>query len=296
MNTVKSWRVGLLAIAIAASTSLAASPAAGQQPRPDGPRVLDDTTAVQQVELLDGTKLLGRIVRVEGSEIAFRTLGGFNIDFQRRDVKSIRIVRGQHYRGEFWPTDPSDSRLFLAPTGRVPGQGHGYFGVYELVIPSFGVGLGKIGMISGGFSVLPGIPLDEQLFYIAPKAQVFSTEYVQGAVGLFWAKPGTSEESFGMVYSGITAGTVRAAFTGGLAFPFSSEDGFLDQQLIMLGGELRVAKNLKLITENWFAPGEEESIWSLGLRIISSRITVEVAAATTSEGGFLPIVNFSTTW
>jgi hypothetical protein len=296
MNTVKSWRAVSLAITIAAATSWAASPAAAQQPVSDGLRVLADTTAVQQVELMDGTKLLGRIVGVEGTAIAFRTLGGFDIDFQRRDVKGIRIVRGQRYRGEFWPADPSDSRLFLAPTGRVPGHGHGYFGVYELVIPSFGVGLGKIGMISGGFSVLPGVSLDEQVFYIAPKAQVFNTEYVQGAVGLFWAKTGTSDESFGMVYSGVTAGTARAAFSGGLAFPFSSEDGFLEQQLLMLGGELRAARNLKLITENWFAPGEEESIWSLGLRIISSRITVEVAAATTSEGGFLPIVNFSTTW
>jgi hypothetical protein len=284
------------ATVVAAVISLAAGPLSAQQPRPDGLRVLDDTTAVQQVELLDGTKLLGRIVRVEGSDIAFRTLGGFNIDFQRRDVKNIRLVRGQRYRGEFWPADPSNSRLFLAPTGRVPGQGHGYFGVYELVIPSFGVGLGKIGMISGGFSVLPGVPLDEQVFYIAPKAQVFNTEYVQGAVGLFWAKTSTSEESVGMVYSGITAGNVRVAFSGGLAFPFTSEDGFEDQQLLMLGGELRATKNLKLITENWFAPGEDDSIWSLGLRIISSRITVEVAAATSSEGGFLPIVNFSTTW
>ena len=289
---MKHARAALLAVLV----SLAAGPAAAQQPRPDGLRVLDDTTTVQQVELLDGTKLLGRIVRVEGSEIAFRTLGGFDIDFQRRDVKSIRIVRGERYRGEFWPADPSDSRLFLAPTGRVPGHGHGYFGVYELVIPSFGVGLGKIGMISGGFSVLPGVPLDEQVFYIAPKAQVFNTQYVQGAVGLFWAKTGSTDESFGMVYSGITAGTVRASFSGGLAFPFTSDDGFEDQQLLMLGGELRVAKNLKVITENWFAPGEEESIWTLGLRIISSRITVEIAAATSSEGGFLPIVNFSTTW
>ena len=50
----------------------------------------------------------------------------------------------------------------------------------SLVVPSFGVGIGKIGMISGGFSAIPGIDLEDQVFYIAPKLQLFSSEYVQG--------------------------------------------------------------------------------------------------------------------
>ncbi len=272
---------------------------AARQVREDRLRVLDDTTIVQQVELLDGTKLFGRIARIDGTQILFRTVGGLEIGFQRRDVKQVRVVRGQRYRGEFWPADPSDSRLFLAPTARVPGHGHGYAGVYELVIPSFGVGIGKIGMISGGFSVIPGIDLRDQVFYIAPKLQLFSSEYVQGAVGLFWVKPGTSEESVGMVYTGITAGDFRAAFSGGISFPFGSRSGFSEDPLLMLGGEVRATKSLKFITENWIVPlpGEEAAILSFGFRIIGSGLTVEAAVATTTEGGgFLPLVNFSIAW
>ena len=292
-------RAEFRAATIAAVLTCSTGPLAARQVREDRLRVLDDTTIVQQVELLDGTKLFGRIARIDSTQILFRTVGGLEIGFQRRDVNQVRVVRGQRYRGEFWPADPSDSRLFLAPTARVPGHGRGYAGVYELVVPSFGVGIGKRGMISGGFSAIPGIDLEDQLFYIAPKLQIFSSEYVQGAVGFFWVKPGTSEESVGMVYTGITAGDFRASFSGGISFPFTSRSGFSEDPLLMLGGEVRVSKSLKFITENWIVPlpREEAAILSFGFRIIGSDLTVEAAVATTTEGGgFLPLVNFSIAW
>ncbi len=279
--------------AIAALLTGSAIAAAGQQAGPL--RVLSDTTAVQQVELRDGTKLLGRIVRIDDTDIFFRTLGDVAIQFERRDFRTVREVRGEFYYGEFWPEDPSNSRLFLAPTARVPGDGHGYFGVYELIVPSFGVGIGDRFMVSGGFSVIPGLSLDEQVYYIAPKAQVFNSEYVQGAVGLFWA--GTGGGSGGMAYSVITAGTPRAALSGVIAFPFAPGSGFADHPLLMVGGELRGSKRLKIITESWISPSDGEAIVSFGFRIVTSRLTVEVAAVTIAgEGGFLPVVNFSTAW
>ncbi len=215
----RSLRGRFMITAVAALLAGSAIPVAG--PQADRLRVRYETTAVQEVELGDGTKLLGRIVRIDGDDIFFRTLGNVAIQFERRDVRSVREVQGEIYDGEFWPDDPSDSRLFLAPTARVPGHGHGYFGVYELVVPSFGVGIGNVFMISGGFS---------------------------------------------------------------------------DNPLLMVGGEVRATKRLKLITENWIAPSESDAILSLGFRIITSRLTVEVAVATTTEGGFLPLVNFSTAW
>ena len=100
-----------------------------------------------------------------------------------------------------------------------------------------------------------------------------------------------------MVYTGITAGDFRAAFSGGISLPFGSRSGFSEDPLLMLGGEVRATKSLKFITENWIVPGEETAILSFGFRIIQSRLTVEAAVATSTEGGgFLPLVNFSITW
>lgn len=283
------WAAPILVLGLA----VVGSPAAAQRV-PPAIAVAADSTVVQEIELRDGTSLIGRIVRIEGDEISVETLGGVSMTLRRADIRRVRETYGEVQNGEFWHNDPSDSRLFLAPTARVSPSGTGYFGVYELVVPSFGVSIGGIGMITGGMSVVPGIDLDEQVFYIAPKLQVFDAKTVQGAVGFFWVKPGTGETA-GLGFAGITAGDFKNAFTGGVAVPWTSRDGFGDEPLLMLGGETRVARDLKLITENWISPNEG-SILSFGVRIVRPRLTVEAAFVTSSEGGYAPLVNFSLGW
>ena len=127
-------------------------------------------------------------------------------------------------------------------------------------------------------------------------AQLFDTGDVQGAVGAFWVKPGSADESAGLVYTGITAGDVTASFTGGIAFPFFSRGGFEDNPILILGGEVRATSGVKLISENWVLPGEG-SVLAFGVRIIAGRTTVELAAVTsTEESVVFPLVNFSLTW
>ena len=297
MNVAALPRVLGLGFCLFALTAVPFGPLSAQRRGQVQFRVIDDSTLVQEVQLRDGTKLVGRIVAIDGDAITFRTLGGLQLEFQRRDAERVREIRGVMHGDDFWPNDPSDSRLFVAPTARVPRHGHGYFGIYELVVPSFAVGIQDVAMIAGGFSIIPGIAIADQVFYLAPKVQVFDTGPVQGAIGLFWVQPGTEFESAGLVYSGITAGNRSSAFSGGVAFSFESHGGFNDDPLLILGGETRVSRGVKLITENWFAPGAGDSVFSFGVRIIGSRITVEAAAVTSSEGGFvLPLVNFSLTW
>ena len=280
-------------VLLAALLSWTAGSLAAQEPRL---RVIEDTAIVQEMTLHDGTTLVGRIVRMEGDEVHFRTFGGVEVRLQRRDIARVRQLRGVRHGAEFWPEDPSSSRLFLAPTARVPGHGHGYVGVYELFFPSVAVGIGERVMISGGVSIFPGVSLDEQLFYVTPKVQVVSTNGFQAAVGLFWVKPATSEESAGMVFGGVTAGSETAAFSGGLAFPFASQSGFSEDPLVLLGGEFRVAKRIKIITENWIVPGKDSALLSFGIRIIGDRLTVELAWITSTEGLAIPLVSFSVTW
>jgi hypothetical protein len=269
---------------------------AQDRPAPE-PRVTPDTTTIEEITLRDGTTLIGRIVRVGDTDVTVRTLGGLEITVRRNDVIGIRSLRGTVRVGEFWEEDPSDSRLFIGPTARVPQAGRGYIGVYELFIASGAVGLGGPAMIAGGVSLIPGLDLDEQVFYVAPKVQLVNLPAVQAAAGLFWVKPGTSEESAGLVFGSVTGGSRDAALSVGVGYPFASEAGFADDPLVMVGGEFRASRRLKLISENWIVPGEDAAVLSFGFRIIARNLTVEAGAVTTTEGGgFLPIVNFSAAW
>lgn len=259
-------------------------------------RVTPDTTAVEEVTLRDGTTLIGRIVRIGEGGVTVRTLGGLEVMVQPGDIIGVRPLYGSVRSGEFWEEDPSDSRLFLGPTARVPRAGRGYFGVYELVVASGAVGLGAQTMLAGGVSLIPGLDLDEQVFYLAPKVQVVNLPSVQAAAGLFWVKPGTSEPSAGLVFGSVTGGSRDAALSVGLAYPFAARGGFADEPLVILGGELRADRRLKFISENWIVPGSDGMVLSLGFRIIAKHLTVEAGAATVTDGGVLPIVNFSAAW
>lgn len=286
------------ALVLAGPAILAGWPLAAQvRAAPPTLSVADDSTAIFEIRLADGTTLIGRIARLSGDTVHVRTLGGLEVVTLRRDVIGVRPVRGSVRAGEFWEDDPSDSRLFLGPTGRVVGDGRGYFGVYELFFASGAVGVGDLGMVSAGVSLIPGIDIGEQVFYIAPKLQVLNVPGLQGALGAFWVKPGTSEESAGLVFGTVTGGGRVAAATVALGFPFVSDAGFADDPLVMFGGELRVDRGLKLLSENWVVPGADEVLTSFGARILTSRLTVELGAATSTDGGgFLPVVSFSVTW
>ncbi len=178
--------------------------------RAQDPRPLElpspDTTRLYEITLRDGTTINGYIVDANG-ELQVRTLGGVELTLRRSDVVAVELSRGIIVGNELWPNDPSDSRLFLGPTARVPGHGRGYFGVYELFFTSGAVGIGDIGMVSAGVSLFPGLNLDEQVFYVAPKIRILNADYVQSAVGVFWIRPLTDEESAGMVYGPLPLGT-----------------------------------------------------------------------------------------
>jgi hypothetical protein len=261
--------------------------------------VVQDTTVVQQVELRDGTKLTGRVVSIEGEWVTFVTLEGVELRFRRGDVVSVREMSRAQARAGMWPRDGSDSRLFVSPTARVPDHGHGYVGVYELVFPSVGVGLGGVAMLSGGVSIVPGIDIDEQVFYLSGKARFLNVEYVQAAVGVFWVHAGSGDESAGAVFGSITAGSDIASFTGSLGFPFATASGFEEKPLVSLGGEYRASRLVKFITENWIVPGEDGAILSFGIRLITRSLTAELAGIVPTIADDLyvfPLVSFSYTW
>jgi len=259
-------------------------------------RVSTDTATVQEVRLLDGTKLIGHVTTIEGERFTFRTVGGLTVDLWLRDVRKVREVEGFHENGEFWERDAGDSRLFVFPTARVPAHGSGYFGVYELLMPSFGVGVGGVGMVSGGMSMVPGIALSEQIFYVAPKLRLFHSEFVDAAVGAMWFQPGESNEGAALGLGVITAGTEKASMTFGIGLPLHREREFSSDVGYLIGGEARVDRNVKLMSENWILAGEG-SAHAFGVRILAGRVLVELAGVTTSDADYLlPLVNVTLTW
>lgn len=285
----------LLAAALAAAAGmLAPAPAAAQDAPAD-----TVTTDVREVRLSDGSVIFGRIVSEDGARLTIVTLGGARIEVERAQVASISEVRGRVRGNEVWPADPNRTRLFFGPTGRTLAAGEGYFGAFELFLPFIGYGATDWLTLSGGIPIIPEAM--GELAYLAPKVRVAHGAGIDVSLGAFAFLSTEAIGSAGLVYGVGTMGNDDDAITLGAGFPFlvSEEDSEVAENvpILILGGEHRLTRRIKLLSENYLAPGEEMvGFFSAGIRFIGDRLSgdIGIASGADEDGSIccVPLVNF----
>jgi len=241
-------------------------PAAAQPtPRPDA-------TAVYEVVLRDGSRLLGTIESDEADVLTIRTAGGVTVTVPRRQIASLREQNGVTANGEFLPPDPNATRLFFGPTGRALGRGKTYLGVYEFLMPFVQVG------VTDRLSIGGGTPL------------IVNGAGTQAAVGVFHVFDRRGNGG-GIGYLVATHGGARGSFTAGAGVNYGFEGG--RSGVVMIGGERRVRRNLALVSESYV--WGRHGIATGGVRLIGDRLSADLALGvpigTTSAVAF-PVVNF----
>jgi hypothetical protein len=288
-------------LSILALSLVLCAPVVAQQ---DVLRTSQPIDSLQELRLGDGSRHVGHVVELHADRLVFETIAGVKIEANRA-FSRVRNVRGRIVEGEFWPEDRNATRLFFAPTGRALRQGEGYAGVF-VFLPFVAVGATDDISIAGG--VPPVGSLDQVPVWIAPKARVLNLPNTQVSAGLFalhlpgeedWDyNTGTSTrgsgEIVGLVYSVATFGDMDRAVHAGAGIAFGGGDG-IGSVPMMVGGELRVSRRNKLITENWLFPGEGGALTG-GVRMMGDRWTTDLGLAALLGDGdvpYFPIVSFS---
>jgi len=252
---------------------------------------------VQRVVLMDGSSFFARVITSGEGRVLLETVGGDRLDVSLDRIRSLTPARGSVVEGEFWTEDPNRTRLLvLAPTGRTLDQGEGYLSTFWVFLPFVSYGLTDRITLSGGTPLLPEVI--GRVVYLAPKVGVYSRPGLDLAAGsiAFFATEEVDEGSLGLLYGVGTFGSPDRSISAGAgwAFAIGSGDSWLgDEPVLLLGGEYRIRRNLKLITENYLVPGGE-GILSGGLRFFGERLSVDfgVAAVTESTSTWLPVLNF----
>lgn len=244
---------------------------------------------LREIHLADGSVLIGRIEAVTGDRVTVVIQAGVRIELDRAQIRSTAPVRVRE--GRVMREDPTGTRLFFAPTGRSLSAGEGYFGVYELFFPFLTYGLTDHLTIAAGTPVIPGAI--GEFAYIAPKLTILRGERVNVGTGVF---AGFADGEMGGIAYGVgTWGDRDNAFTAGAGFAFGGGE-FFDEPIIMLGGEARVGRQTKLLTENYFIPGESGALLSGGIRFFGERISADAGIGGLLSGDeaecCLPLVNF----
>ena len=263
-------------------------PAAQAQTPPDLP---DPSDTLYEIRLGDGSVLFARIAELDQARVVLVTAGGARLEIDRSQIRELRPARGRVSGGEYWSEDPGATRLFFTATGRSLSQGESYIGTYVIVLPFAAVGLTDRITIAAGAPVLFG---ELEPFYVGPNVQVLRHPRAQAALGtlaFFF-----DDEVVGIAYGVGTFGDTDKALSAGLGF-FYSGDEVVNEPAFMFGGEARVSRRIKLITENYVLPEAVGVILSGGIRVIGDRFNTEIGilgAATGDETGCcVPLINFS---
>ncbi len=280
-------RTPLVCASMLLAAALLPSVARGQTP-PDLPAPSD---TLYEIRLVDGSLIFARIAELDEERVVLTTVGGGRIEIDRPQIQQFRPARGRVVNGEFWNEDPGGTRLFFTATGRSLSRGDSYIGTYVIVLPFAAVGLTDRVTIGGGAPVLFG---EFEPFYLAPKVQILRRPTVQAALGtlafLF------DDDLVGIAYGVGTFGNADNALSAGLGFFYSGED-VENKPAAMLGGEIRVGRRIKIITENYLLPEAVGMAFSGGVRLIGDRFSAEVGVgAGQAEGELdccLPLLNIS---
>lgn len=279
------------AITVGAVPDVSATPVMNTERQPAVDVEIPPPGATQELVLKDGSRLYGRVERVEGDRVTFRTVAGTAVEIERAQIASLRVVRGELVGGEFRPSDPNTTRLFFAPTGRTLRRGEGYFGVYEIMLPFVQVG------ITDRFSIGAGTPLifgggAEHPFWLTPKIQLLERGRTSVAAGVlhFFNAFGDGDGHMGIAYGVVTQGTPEAAGTIGVGYGYDDDGG---TAIVMIGAEKQVRRSLKFLTENYLFPGG--GLLSGGVRFFGDRLSADVGLIVPLNAGELigfPMVNF----
>jgi hypothetical protein len=267
---------------------------AGDKP---GLRVAD-STQVQILEMDDGSTLMGRILEIGAESVLFKSGLGTN-SIRIENIRSVREVPAEKVRqGKYWFPNPNATRLFFSPTGRMLEKGEKYFADYYIFFPAFNVGIVDQFSIGGGFSLIPGVDLNQQLWYLTPKFGIAMSEKVNFAAGALIIKLPDVDDSdgngdienpdegdgdwfdepttVGILYGVGTYGSPDASLTLGLGFGYA-DSKVAEKPLILLGGEKRLSRRLAFVSENFVFPGMDNPLASYGLRFFGENLSIDLA-------------------
>lgn len=269
---------------------LAASPLVTCAQTPAATIAVAPPDVTQEIRLRDGTSAIGRVDAVDGTRVTFRTRAGATLTIDAADIVSLSTVEGRAAGTEFWKDDPNPTRLFFGPTGRPLKRGDVYLGVYEIFIPFVQVGITDRFSIGGGTPLIFGGGSDRP-FWFTPKYTVIARPTTQVAVGAMHMM-NVDGDSLGVAYGAMTKGTRDTAFTVGVGYAYEQfEDS--GAPVVMLGGEHRVHRHVKLVTENYVF--REGGIASAGVRFMTGRLSADLGLATplgVDDVFIFPVVNF----
>ncbi|HDL03140.1 MAG TPA: hypothetical protein ENH25_03310 [candidate division Zixibacteria bacterium] len=277
--------INIALVILAFFLGLAQFAAAGDKSEIIGELKIPEEGKSQIIITHGGSKVVGRIVEIKDDEIMFESDIGVSAVLIE-DIKEIREIKTG---GKYWFPNPNQTRLFFSPTGRMLQKGEGYFSDIYIFFPSFSYALTDNVTMGAGFSIFPGVDIDEQLLFFTPKVGIAASDKFSFAMSGFIVRfpkeydwDNNESMAVGILFGTGTYGTPDKSLSFGLGFGFV-DDELGDKPAVMLGGEYRIARRTALVTENWIFPDADHPLISYGVRLFGEMTAIDLAFLNTFD-------------
>ncbi|PKL83788.1 MAG: hypothetical protein CVV24_03040 [Ignavibacteriae bacterium HGW-Ignavibacteriae-3] len=223
-------------------------------------------------------------------------------DLSRREKEAIEMkgaVKDSITHKEY--TDANLNRMIIFPTARPMKPGQGYIQLNELFFPYAAIGIGKFLTLGGGISIVP--TFQKQVIYFSPKVTPLHSENLDLAAGVFYMTMTDFsnigfKDGVGIAYSMTTLGDPNKNISIGFGWGFSG-DNFSKKPVLILGGDIKIGRNLKLLAETWTPLGTNFMLGMVGFRVIGKYVSgdaVIIRPFSSHSGGSSIVPWFSLTY
>lgn len=195
-----------------------------------------------RINLIDGSSFAGRVENYKDSSFIVLNHSDIEMKIPGRIIAGFKNLTENNNRITSHRFDPNRTRLFLAPTAHSFNACEGYISDYMVFFPFLAIGITDFASISGGVSLIPSA--ENQIFYGNMKFTLFEGGIVSVGSGVLFLN--FNDNSGGILYEIATVGSNDNALTLDFGEDFTGENGFFEYPIIVIGGEVRASKNIKL--------------------------------------------------
>lgn len=252
-----------------------------------------DSSKTVEIELTNSTTLTGSVLSVTETELELQQESGRTFILLSR-IRTIREIDNTRKKNRWFP-NPNYSRLFFSPTAQPLQKNSGYYQNIYVFFNNLAYAVSDNIAFTGGFSMLPGVGISEQLYFFTGK---FGYEVSEGhfvGAGLGAASANTFEDALVIGYANYTHSFHRGSLTGG--FTTFSVDEEIGTYALYFGGDYRLIQRISFVTENFVFPeAGDELVLSYGLRFMGENMSFDLAffrpGLGTDIGFGIPYVDF----
>ncbi|MEO9887491.1 MAG: hypothetical protein ABJR05_09205 [Balneola sp.] len=244
------------------------------------------------VTLSNGNTYVGSVVSVDEESAGVQTKDGvFNFRYER--IESVKIYNPDD-KSSGWRDNPAKNKLFISQSGKMLDSGSGYYQNTYIFLSNFSYGLTKNISIDAGFSMIPGLGIDNQLFTVGAKVGTSFNNTLSISGNIKYYKVFDVDQGITSVFGSATYSKKQLDLTGGAGIGFA--DNSSSDPIFIIGGQYRVSERFAFLTENIILPAGDsgsEALISFGGRILNSKSAFDLGFFTVDGDAYVPFISYT---